>query len=128
MPYNSDLADRVRQILGSLPLKEGESLGETKMFGGLCFTLNGKMLVGIDKDRLIVRLSDDDFLRELQAGRALPMDLTGRPLKNLAYLTAGSFDSESDVLMWADMSAGFVRKHMFGKPARVSRKSRPNSS
>lgn len=123
MPYNSDLADRLRQVLQSLKLREGEELGETKMFGGLCFTLNGKMLMGIDRDRLVVRLSDEEFARESKTGRALPMDLTGRPLRNFAFLREGTFDSDSDVLMWADLSAEFVREHMLSKPTKKQRKS-----
>ncbi|MBL8048021.1 MAG: TfoX/Sxy family protein [Chthonomonas sp.] len=124
MPYNTDLADRLRQVLQHLNLKAGEVLGETKMFGGLCFTLNGKMLVGIDKDRLVVRLGDEDFARESQAGRALPMDLTGRPLRNFAFLCEGSFETEADVLNWAEMSARFVREHMLNKSAKQGRKRR----
>ena len=122
MPYNPDLADRLRQVLQSLDLKEGEELGETKMFGGLCFTLNRKMLLGIDNERMMVRMSDEDFARESEAGRALPMDFTGRPLRNFAFLRPGSYDSDSEVLEWAGMSAEFVREHMMDKPSKKRQK------
>ncbi|MBS1715155.1 MAG: TfoX/Sxy family protein [Armatimonadetes bacterium] len=115
MPFNPALADRIRAVVPSLALLEGEKLGETKMFGGLCFTLNGKMLVGIERDRLVVRISDEDYSREFQAGRVAPMDFTGRPLRNFAYLVEGTFDKASDVLFWAETSASFVRKHMLAK-------------
>lgn len=122
MPYNADLADRLRQVLPALTLNESEELGETKMFGGLCFTLNGKMLIGIDKDRLVVRLCDDDLARELEVGRVLPMDLTGRPLRNFAFVQSGSFEEDLDLLVWARLSVRFVREHMLGKPTRKRKK------
>jgi hypothetical protein len=122
MPYNADLADRIRQLLRNLKLEEGEALGETKMFGGLCFTLNRKMLMGIDNDRMMVRLSDEEFARESEAGRALPMDFTGKALRNFAFLSPGSYDSDEEVLLWAKMSAEFVREHMRNKPTKKRRK------
>jgi hypothetical protein len=122
MPYNTDLADRLRQVLQSLNLNEGEQLGETKMFGGLCFTLNGKMLMGIDNVRIMVRLSDVDFARENEAGRAVPMDFTGRALRNFAFLRPGSYESDDEVLVWAKMSLEFVREHMLNKPTKKRRK------
>lgn len=123
MPYDADFAERLRQVLQSLDLNEGEELGETKMFGGLCFTLNGKMLMGIDNVRMMVRLSDKDFARESEAERALPMDFTGRPLRNFAFLRPGSYESDEEVLQWAKMSAQFVREHMLNKPPKKRRKS-----
>lgn len=123
MPYDADFAERLRQVLQSLDLNEGEVLGETKMFGGLCFTLNGKMLMGIDNVRMMVRLSDEDFARESEAERAMPMDFTGRPLRNFAFLRPGSYESDEKVLEWAKMSSDFVRKHMLNKPPKKRRKS-----
>jgi hypothetical protein len=118
MAYDVALGERVRAALAQFPLLAGETLGETKMFGGLCFTLNGKMLVGIDKTRLVVRLGDADYRSESEAGRALPMDLTGRPLRNFAYLAPGSWDTDADLLAWASKSAAFVREHMLTKPTK----------
>lgn len=122
MPYDLDQADRLRQVLQSLKLNEGEELGEMKMFGGLCFTLNRKMLLGIDNDRMMVRLNDEDFARENGVGRALPMDFTGRPLRNFAFLRPGSYDTDEEVLLWAKMSAEFVREHMLNEPTKKRRK------
>ena len=51
MPYNDDLATRVRAALGSLP-----GVTEKKMFGGLAFMLNGNMCVGVTSDDLMVRV------------------------------------------------------------------------
>ena len=118
MAYDEAVADRFRSVLLGLELREGESLGETKMFGGLCFTLNGKMLIGIDKTRPVVRLGDEDYAVASDAGRALPMDLTGKPLRNFAYLAPGTWSTDDELLDWMSKSADFVRKHMLGKPTK----------
>ena len=52
MAYNEKLADRTREII-ALTHKNVE---EKKMFGGLCFMVNDKMCVGVEKERLMVRL------------------------------------------------------------------------
>ena len=45
MPYNDELAARVRKAL------EGrDGLAEKKMFGGMAFVVNGNMCCGVVKD------------------------------------------------------------------------------
>ncbi|MCE9568262.1 MAG: TfoX/Sxy family protein [Planctomycetes bacterium] len=51
MAFDEELAARVRALL-----TRTKNVSEKKMFGGLCFLLNGKLLVGVMKDTLIVRL------------------------------------------------------------------------
>lgn len=122
MAYDVALGERVRTALEHFPLLPGESLGETKMFGGLCFTLNGKMLVGIDKTRLVVRLGDEDYRAASEVGQASPMDLTGKPLRNFAYLAAGSWSTDEQLVDWAVKSAAYVREHLLGKPTKGKKK------
>lgn len=55
MAYDEDLAERVRALVGRM----GET-NEISMFGGLCFTLNGNMFVGVMKDDLMVRVGPED--------------------------------------------------------------------
>ena len=51
MAFDEELATRVRERLART-----KNVAERQMFGGLCFLLNGKLLVGVMKDTLIVRL------------------------------------------------------------------------
>lgn len=121
MPYDTALADNIRKALPRLPLNEGEVLAEKKMFGGLCFTLNGKMLMGVDKTAVMIRLDSAELEADLAAGRVRPMDFTGRPMANFAYLNVEDCQSEDVLLSWATKSLQFVRKHMLsedGKPAK----------
>ncbi len=48
MPCNEDLADRIRHLLNSKKIKSTEK----KMFGGVCFLVDDKMLIGVEKERL----------------------------------------------------------------------------
>lgn len=114
MPYDPGMEAHIREALARFPLKDGEALDAKKMFGGLCFMLNGKMFVGLTgNDHIMVRLSTEDYARELAAGNVAPMDFSGRPLKNFAYLT-----NEDELDGWIARSAEFVRASMFDKPKR----------
>lgn len=64
------LAERIRKDLAH---KKG--IEERKMFGGICFLLNGNMLVGVWKDSLIARLGKvqgEEALLERQAPGSCP--------------------------------------------------------
>lgn len=116
MPHDLALAERVRDVLSRLYLSEDERITEKRMFGGLCFLLNDRILLS-----LLVRLSDTDYAVAENAGQAVPMNLTGRTLRNFAYLVEGTWDTDEDLLTWIEQSAAFVRAHMYGKPLRKPR-------
>src|SRR5690349_1912049 len=56
MAYNESLAARVEQILDERKTKHTSK----KMFGGLCYLVDDKMLMGVEKDRLMVRIDPED--------------------------------------------------------------------
>lgn len=67
MAYNERLAERVR---GYFTRRKG--VEEKRMFGGLCFMLNGHMCCGIEKDRLMIRvlpIAMRPFSKNLMPGR-----------------------------------------------------------
>jgi TfoX/Sxy family transcriptional regulator of competence genes len=121
MPFDADLAERLREAVSAASFEPGETIGETKMFGGLCVTLNGKMLIGVGKTRLMVRLGDEDFERLSLEGSVSPMDFTGRPLRNFAYVEPGYFETKEQLVQWSHLSAKYVREHMFDKPTKKRR-------
>jgi len=77
MAFDNTLAARIRTALAR---KNG--IEEKKMFVGICFMLNGNMLVGVWKDSLIVRLGEDQSEEALLEPHVKPFDITGRPMKN----------------------------------------------
>ena len=76
MAYDEQFAERVRAVLAGQP-----GLAERKMFGGLAFMLAGNMCVGVEQDRLMVRLGQELYEDALSRPHAAPMDFTGRPMK-----------------------------------------------
>ena len=76
MAFSKLLAQRIRDALARRP-----GIVEKKMFGGVCFLLNGNLLVGIWKDSLIVLLGSEEGEKALLQPNARQFDITGRPMK-----------------------------------------------
>lgn len=51
MPYDENLATRIRKNLAKV-----RGVSEKKMFGGLCFLVNGNMALGLVSDDLMIRV------------------------------------------------------------------------
>lgn len=62
MAYNEQLASRVRKLFGSRKV----AFEEKTMMGGLCFLVDGKMCLGVEKDRLSIR-DDVGFFQAVRA-------------------------------------------------------------
>ena len=67
------------------------NITEKRMFGGLCFMLNGNMLCGVHKNGGMFRVGKELEAEALAIEGARPMDFTGRPM-------AGFIDVEDDLL------------------------------
>jgi TfoX/Sxy family transcriptional regulator of competence genes len=117
MPYNEEQAEKLRAALKRLSLNPGEDLSEKKMFGGLCFLLNGKMLMGVGKGEVMLRLHTQEYEKALEKGLVSPMDFTGKPLANFAYLAPSEYASQDQLLEWVQKSLSFVRETMLARPA-----------
>jgi hypothetical protein len=115
MAYDESVLARLRDALRGLALEPGEALAERKMFGGVCVTLNGKMLAGVSDARLVVRLEPQELEVAEARGVAAPMDLTGRPLKGFAFVDPAKLEGDAEWGAWLDTSARYVRRHMLPK-------------
>ena len=103
MAYDEKLAGRVRDLLAARP-----GYSERKMFGGLCFMLNGHMCCGIVGDELMVRLAPDKYEDALARPHARPMDFTGRPMKGMVYVGTGGIKADGALAEWVERGAGFA--------------------
>lgn len=83
MPYNEELAKRISVALKSFP----EEFEEKKMFGGIAYLYQGKMVVGIVKDDLMVRIVEPKMALELKKSYVRPMDFTKRPMKEFIFVS-----------------------------------------
>ncbi len=103
MAYDEKLATRVRDLLSDRP-----GYSERKMFGGLCFMVNGNMSCGIIGDELMVRLAPDTYEEALSHPHVRPMDFTGRPMKGMLYVGAGGNKEDMALAEWVDRGAAFA--------------------
>ena len=102
MSSDDKLAERVRQVLA-----ERAAITEQKMFGGLCFLLNGNMLCGVHRDRLMFRVGKDQNDAALSRPGARPMDITGKPMAGFVFVDPGACDKKA-LGRWVELAAKYV--------------------
>ncbi len=74
MAYDTELADRIRELLAA-----ERGVEEKRMFGGLAFLINGNMSVAASsKGGLMVRVPPDETERLLTRDHVEPMVMAGR--------------------------------------------------
>jgi len=103
MPYDESLATRVRALVAT---REGYS--ERKMFGGLCFMLNGNMFAGVVRDDLMLRVGKDAFDEALTRPGAKPMDFTGRPMAGMVFVEPQGHASDDALEAWLNDALTYV--------------------
>lgn len=105
MAFNESLAARIRSALAR---KKG--ITEKKMFGGVCFLLNGNMLVGVWKEFLIARLGPDQGEDALLEPHVRKMDITGKPMKGWVMVEPEGVEDDGQVKDWIQRAVKFVGK------------------
>ena len=103
MAYDERLAARVRVLL-----RGQRALVEKKMFGGLAYLSQGKMLAGILKEDLVVRVGPEGHEAALKEPHTRPMDFTGRPMKGYIYVSAGGTKTAAQLRAWLARGQTFV--------------------
>ena len=104
MAYNEALAERIRKRM-----EKRKGFSERKMFGGICFMINGNMACGIVGDDLMVRVGLRDYLKLLKKSYARPMDFTGRPLRGFVYVSAKGCDRQASLNKWIEIGTDYAR-------------------
>jgi TfoX/Sxy family transcriptional regulator of competence genes len=115
MPYNEDLANRTREII-SLTHKH---VVEKKMFGGLCFMVNNKMCVGVEQERLMVRLDPERYGEAMEKEGCKPMDFTGKIMKGYVFVDIDALNTRKKLDYWVQLALEFNTK---AKAAKKSKK------
>ena len=110
--YNEKLADRTREII-SLTHKK---VIEKKMFGGLCFMVNDKLCVGVEQERLMVRLDPARYDEVIGKEGCKPMDFTGKVMKGFVFVDLDALNTNKKLNYWIDLALEY------NKAAKASRK------
>ena len=103
MAYDEKLAERIRSALSG----KGE-IAEKKMFGGICFLLQGKMCCGVLKDNFVARVDPNDSPAFLKESHVRPMDFTGRPMKGFLYVNQKALKSARELDRWIKRCLAFA--------------------
>ena len=123
MSYDEKMAERIRGVLSG----RGDVV-EKKMFGGLCFMVNGGMCCGLTRTAFMVRVGPDHYAEALAQPHARPMDFTGRPLAGMVYIDPAGFRTNAALAKWVQRGVAFVsalpgKKSAGGKhPKRLARR------
>ena len=107
MAYDEALAQRVREIL-----KGSKGITERKMFGGICFMVNGNMLGGVLKEDLIVKFDAADNDKVMAQKHVRPFDFVGKPMAGIAYVAPAGVKGKKDLAKWVEMG----KAHAAAKP------------
>jgi len=103
MAYDTALADRLTDLLTARKV----AFESKAMMGGLCFMVDGKMCVGVTKERLLVRLDPAVEADALKKPGCKPMDFTGRPMKGFVFVHPEGYETEKQLRDWLNLALDF---------------------
>lgn len=75
---------------------------QKRMFGGLCFMVADKMLIGTYKGGVMARVDPAENEVLLLRPGASPMIHGGKPMAGYIFLEPESYDNDSDLTFWID--------------------------
>jgi TfoX/Sxy family transcriptional regulator of competence genes len=104
MAFDETLATRIRDALA-----RRRNVEEKKMFGCICFFINGNALAGVWKDRLIARLGPEEGEAALLEQHVRQFDITGRPMRNWVAVEPGGVADDDQLKDWIERALKFVK-------------------
>lgn len=103
-PDIEELADRVRRHLVDDP-----NVSERRMFGGICFMLNGNMLCGSSKTgNLMLRVGKELEEEALRLPATRKVEMNGRKMGGFIYVSPEGHSTERELAEWIAFATRFV--------------------
>lgn len=103
MAYNEQLAMRTRELIS----KTHKITEEKKMFGGLCFMVNSKMCVGVEQNRMMVRLDPAVYDEVMEKEGCHPMDFTGKPMRGYVFVDISAITTQKKLAYWIGLALDY---------------------
>ena len=100
MAYNEKLANRTREII----FLTHKNVEEKRIFGGLCFMVNDKMCVGVEQERLMVRMDTAKYDEAMEKEGCKPMDFTGKIMKGYVFVDADVLNTKKKLNYWVQLA------------------------
>jgi TfoX/Sxy family transcriptional regulator of competence genes len=105
MTYDTDLADRIRELLGTV-----RGVEEKRMFGGLAFLINGNMSVAVSKQGgILVRVPPDETEKLLARAHVNPMVMAGREARGWIRVDADGVKTKRQLTAWVTRGVEFAQ-------------------
>jgi hypothetical protein len=104
MPYNQQLAQRIREETKTIP-----GLQEKKMFGGVGFIIQGNMACGVHGEDLIVRTGTENYQAALNRPHTRPFDMTGKPMAGWILVDPKGYEKDHDLQYWVQLGVIFAQ-------------------
>ena len=99
MAYDDGAAALLRDELINQP-----EITERRMFGGLCFMLNGNMVCGIHKDGGMFRVGKERETEAMAIEGARPMTFTGRKMGGMIDVSDDALADDDRRRAWMGMA------------------------
>lgn len=109
MAYDEYTADRIHRIIK----ESGQTYYAKKMMGGLVFMVNEKMACGVlynkkkETDLIMARIGDQPATENMNRPGCMPMDFTGRKMKDFVFIKPEGYDAEEDLEHWINLCLAF---------------------
>jgi hypothetical protein len=105
VPYDEELADRIRELLG------GEAdLTEQKMFGGLAFLIGGNMAVAASgQGGVLVRVEPAQSDSLVAKTNARLMEMRGQRMQGWLRVDPGDVRTKRQLAKWVRLGATYAR-------------------
>ena len=103
MPYSKLIEEKIEKIIG-----RWKKMQKKKMFGGICYLVNGNMCFGIYKDSLIVRTGIEVAEKKLKEKKVKPFDITGRAMKGWVMVEERGWKKEEDLENWLKLGKKYA--------------------
>ena len=105
MPYDEDLAHRIRALIGT-------ELGvtEKKMFGGLAFLVEGHMAIAASgQGGILVRVGPGRSDQLVATTKAAVAVMRGRPMPGWLRVRSEDVRTKPQLAKWFNLGVGFAR-------------------
>jgi TfoX/Sxy family transcriptional regulator of competence genes len=105
MAYDEDLANRIRELLGTQ-----KGVEEKRMFGGLAFLINGNMSIAASREGgLLVRVPPDDTEKLLQREHVTAMVMGGREPRGWLRVDIDGLKTKRQLQPWVSRGVEYAK-------------------
>ena len=103
MSYEEKTADRVRRCLS-----RRQGVAEIRMFGGLCFLVDGNMCCGVSSDALMIRVGKAAREWALAQPHTRPMKMGRKSVAAFVHVDPSGYRTEAELVKWIQRGIDFV--------------------